>query len=267
MKQLLLAAILLLALPGVAEAKGLNGITLCGAAGCVEKKLDGFGHRSTIEDSVTGLPAPPPSRFYRLMFGVAPHVDPSNAIEYEPRSGLVALESGVSRWTKWERLDPTIARVVKDLARQLEPFPRPTVTEVKIGKQVLREDAASYLRLTALRGKYVLGDGRPVGIRLGSPTETPWTARGMLYYPDNDVLLVSPATSIRLPAELAADIEAARPLGAGDGGSTRIPWIPIAVGVAGSLWLALRGALRRGRPERPYFVRLRIQRPLFMSLA
>jgi hypothetical protein len=250
MKRALLAAILLLALPGVAEAKGMNGITLCGPSGCVERELDGFGHRSTIEESDTGLPAPSPSSFYRLMFGVAPYVDPSNAIDYEPKSGLVALEWGVSRWTRWERLDPEIASVVKDLARKLEPFPRPTVTEVKIGKRVLREDAASYLRLVGLRGKYVLGDGHPVGVRFVSPVESPWTASSILYYPDNDVLLVSPATSIRLPADLAADIEAARPLRTGGDDSSRFPWIPVDVAIVGAAVLALRGALRRGRPER-----------------
>jgi hypothetical protein len=250
MKRALLAAVLLLALPGVAEAKGLNGITLCGPSGCVERKLDGLGHRSPIEESDTGLPAPPPSSFYRLMFGVAPYVDPSNAIEYEPKSALVALDWGVSRWTRWERLDPAIASVVKDLARKLEPFPRPTVTEVRIGKHVLREDAGSYLLLLGLRGKYVLGNGRPVGIRFVSPVDDPWTAVGILYYPDNDVLLLTPYSSVRVPADLAADIEAARPLGAGDGGSSRFPWIPVAVAIVGAAVLALRGALRRGRPER-----------------
>jgi hypothetical protein len=250
MKRALLAATLLLALLGVAEAKGPMGITLCGPHGCEEMKLDRFWDRSPIDESETGLPAPPPSSFYRLMFGVAPYVDPSNALEYEPKSGLVAVEWGVSRWTRWERLDPAIASAAKDLAQKLEPFPRPTVTEVRIGKRVLREDAASYLRLTTLRGKYVLGHGRPVGIRLRSPTENPWTASGMLYYPDDDVLLVTPATSVRVPADAAADIEAARPLGAGGDGSSRFPWIPVAVAIVGAAVLALRGALRRGRPER-----------------
>jgi hypothetical protein len=250
MKRALLAATVLLAFPGIAEGKGLTGITLCGPSGCVERKLDGLGHRSLIEESDTGLPAPPPSTFYRLMFGVAPHVDPSNAIEYEPKSGLVAVDWGVSRWTRWERLDPAIASVAKDLARKLEPFQRPTVTEVRIGKSVLREDAASYLRLLGLRGKYVLGDGRAVGIRLVSPGESPWTDDGLLYFPANDVLLLTPYTSVRVPADLAADIEAARPLGSGGDGSSRFPWIPLAVAIVGAAVLALRGALRRGRPER-----------------
>jgi hypothetical protein len=246
MKRALLAAILLLALPGVAEAKGeLGGITLCGPSGCKATELDRFGHRSPIDYSKTGLPAPTPSSFYLLMFGVDPHVDPTNGIYYEPRSGLVALE----RWMKWHRLDPAIAGAVKDLARKVEPFPRPTVAEVKIGERVLREGAGSYARLLELRGAYVLGHGRPIGIRFVSPVESPWTEESSHYYPENDVLLIDPATSVRVPADLAADIEAARPLGAGGDGPSRFPWIPVAVAIVGAAVLALRGALRRGRPE------------------
>jgi hypothetical protein len=61
------------------------------------------------------------------------------------------------------------------------------------------------------------------------------------------VLFRSPGTYVRLPDGIAADIDAARPLGGG--GGTTIPWIPIGVAAAGVLILLLLGLRRASARE------------------
>jgi hypothetical protein len=239
MRRLLIVVVVALGLPPAAQAKELTGLTLCGQSGCDSAKLGGF-HESPVQYSTSGLPAPPPSSFYLLGFGIDGQEGVANGIYYEPRSGLVAMKSGLAGWVKWFRLSPSAGTAAKDLARRLEPFPSPTVTEVKIGKRVVREGAHAYLRLVELEGPYVLGQGTAIGIRLTSSVESPWTAGSVLYYPDNDVLLNGPASSVRVPAEIAAQLE-----GTPRGDGWTVPWIAIGTALAGAFALLL---LARRRP-------------------
>ena len=77
----------------------------------------------------------------------------------------------------------------------------------------------------------------------------PWTQVWLLWYPQDKVLFRSPGTYVRLPDDLAADIDAARPLGSGPGGGTLVPWLPIGVVAAGALILLVLAFRRASARE------------------
>jgi hypothetical protein len=247
MKRILVLAAAALALPAGAEAKGITGVTLCGPDGCKTGKLTGFGHRGPTGEVPV---APRPGTFYRLSFGDG---DESAWVGhyYEPTSGLMAFKGGLpAGWMKWRRPDPAVAELAERLTREVAPFPGPVVTEVRIGKRVVRDGAASYLALYELAGERgVPGEAPGVGIRFyGATVADPWTASDLVYYPEDDVLVLGSGRYVKVPANIAADIEAARPLGAGD--PIVIPWLAVAVALVGgaalvALWAGrTRGAVR-----------------------
>jgi hypothetical protein len=75
-------------------------------------------------------------------------------------------------------------------------------------------------------------DDRPrsddaVAIRIDSPLPNPWTEEALLrYYPEEDIVQLGPGSFVRLYAELAADVEAARAPGSDGSG---VPWAVVAV--------------------------------------
>ena len=237
-----------LALPPAAQAKELTGLAVCGPESCERAEIAGFGHG----DPFKGVAAnPPPSQFLRLDF--YSDVDAAGfSVFYEPVSGLVATQ-GQFRRLEWARLAPPLATAVKEAARHVEPFSAPRVTGVRIGARRVTGDPSSYLLLLAVEGPSIApktaSEGLPIVIETADPN--PWTLPGLVYHPDDDVLQRS-WTLVKLPAELAADIEAGRSLGPRAGG-TNVPWLPVGVAVAGLLALAAsraRGGARRPRPAK-----------------
>lgn len=241
MKRLLVVLLAALAFPAAAHAKEVTGLELCGASGCESTDVSGFGHADPLNPTGSGQTAPPPTSFYRL--NVLMDGDGNTwPIYYEPKSGLVAFTQSTSNFLNWARLRPQLATLVKELARQVEPFPTPTFTEVRIGDRVLTEGAASYLRLHAVKGQVALpGDGDVDVIRFDGGVESPWTDGILLYYPEDDVLVRTGGQYIRLPADLAADIEAGRPLVDGEAARRVVPWVVI--GIVGAFAVVLLASM------------------------
>ena len=245
MRKLLAVVAAALALPAAAQAKEITGLAVCGPDDCEHAKITGFGHRDPIGGVAT---APPLSQFLRIDF--YSDVDAAGfSLFYEPVSGLVATE-GQFRRLVWARLAPPIAAAVEEAAARVEPFPAPRVTGARIGARRVTGDPSSYLSLLTVEGPSVApktaSAGLPIVIETAEPN--PWTVPGLLYYPDDDVLQRS-GTLVKLPAWLAADIEAGRSLG-GEGGAARVPWLPIAVALVGTaalvaLFLRTRSGRRR----------------------
>jgi hypothetical protein len=88
-------------------------------------------------------------------------------------------------------------------------------------------------------------DDRPrsddaVAIRIDSPLPNPWTEEALLrYYPEEDIVLLGPGSFVRLDAELAADVEAARALGSDGSG---VPWAVVAGALAAVVLVVLAAA-------------------------
>jgi hypothetical protein len=93
-------------------------------------------------------------------------------------------------------------------------------------------------------------DDRPrsddaVAIRIDSPLPNPWTEEALLrYYPEEDIVQLGPGSFVRLDAELAADVEAARALGSDGSG---VPWAVVA-GALAAVVLVVLGRLVGATP-------------------
>jgi hypothetical protein len=249
MKILAAAAVAALALPTAAAAKELTSVAVCGPSGCASAALSGFGHDEPLYGSIGERPAAP-ARFYRLDLGI--DVGATWSMYYVPSSRLVAFGPagtvGIgSGFTNWSRIDPTFARIVDGLARRVDPFPAPKLSQVHVGEQAVTGDPSSFLRVFTLAGAPALYAGvGTVTIRMRAAVPNPWSDSLVLYDPNSDVLQISASRIIRVPRDVAADIEAARPLGAGDAdGAPRIvPWVAIAIVATFALALLVRRFLR-----------------------
>jgi len=250
MKRLLAVIAVALVVPAAAQAKEVTGFALCGPEECERVNLAGLGGHDPIDGASARRDGPPPSRFYRLdLFFDADAAGFSTF--YEPKAGLVAT-AGAGNALMWARLMPGAATAIEQAARRVEPFPAPTFTEAQVGDRFVQGD--SYARLLVLQGASVVPKSSIDAevIQLVPDQPNPWTRTRLVYYPSDDVILRG-ADFVKLPADLAADIAAARPLGTvGDG--TSIPWLPIGVALLGAALLVavfLRtngpGAGARGR--------------------
>jgi hypothetical protein len=246
MRRLLLVVLAALALPAVAHAKEITGLAVCGPADCEDADVSGFGHNAPFGGDSTG---PPPGRFYRLELGVDGHDDAFGALYYEPVSGLVANEDRPGVFV-WSRLAPPLASAVKDAAKRVEPFATPRLTGARVGDRQVAGDASTYGALLRVTGPPVVPktSSSAVEIALDAIAPNPWTSTKLLYYPEDNVLFRTPGTYVRLPDRDAAAVEAARPLGDRDGGTT-VLWIPLGTAIAGALLLLLLGRRRTSARE------------------
>jgi hypothetical protein len=243
-----LSVVLLLAflgLAGSAHAKGLTGMEVCGKSGCASTTMSRFD-KPPFDDTSAGQLPPAVGPFYRIVLEVEGRRENTWRIYYEPRSGLGAYET---EWgsTMWLRFEGELAPMVKRLAQRVAPFPTPPIRSVTIGGRAVAGDPGSYLQL--FRGSN--RDDRPqsddaVAIRIDSPLPNPWTGEALLrYYPEENILQVGPGSFVRLDAELAADVEASRELGADASG---VPWAVVAGVVGAAALAALAAAWLTRRP-------------------
>jgi hypothetical protein len=214
---------------GTAHAKSLTGLEVCGESDCASLAMSGF-HRSPFDDETAGQLPPAVGPFYRIVFEVDRHRENAWRVYYEPRSGLGAVFTEFGS-TMWLRVDEELALIAKRLARKLAPFPAPPVDSVTIGGRTVAGDPRTYLQLFARANQ----SDRPlshetVPIRIDSPLPNPWTEQPLLrYYPEEKIVQLGLASFTRLDADLAADVEAARELGAGGSG---FPWATVAGAIA-----------------------------------
>ena len=141
---------------------------------------------------------------------------------YVPSAGMVASATRARTLTSesdvvWLRVDARTRAVLATLARTVEPYPQPLLTRARLGAHVLGgEPAASYARLwrepgTPVAPSYDRGDWLALDVE--SQARSPWTLERpeLLYSPAGDVLERG-RTLLRVPGDLAADLEAGRPL-------------------------------------------------------
>jgi hypothetical protein len=237
-----LSLILLLAflgLAGSAHAKGLTGMEVCGKSGCASATISRFD-KPPFDDTTAGQLPPAVGPFYRIVFEVEGHREDTWLIYYEPSSRLGAYET---EWgsTMWLRFAGELVPIVNRLVQRVPPFPTPPVQSVTIGGRTVEGDPGSYLQLFGTSKR----DDRPqsddaVAVRIDSPLPNPWTGEALLrYYPEEDIVQLGPGSFVRLDAELAADVEASRELGADSSG---VPWEVVAGALAAVVLVVLAAA-------------------------
>jgi len=239
-----IALALALLLPAGAPAKGPVSAALCGPDGCRDAGMLDMGPAGLFDTSRSqGPPTSAPYYELRLDFGRGQH---SSGIYYEPRSGLVSYSEdfGSAAWA------PLADRSLRETAGKLRPYEAPRVTAAWVGDRRVSGDPGTYLRLLTLKGPFMSPDwlSDSVEIRLESPSPNPWTSPALVYYPSDRVLLVPGTTRrVQVPGAVAADLAAARAFG-DSAGRTTLPWIALAVALAGLL--ALVGWRARGGAQR-----------------
>jgi hypothetical protein len=251
MRLSIILVVAFLAFVGSAQAKSLTGIEVCGDSDCASASISGFD-KSPFDDGSAGQPPPAIGPFYRIVFDVDGHRETTWRVYYEPRSGLGAVrtESGSSMWL---RFDQELAPIAKRLARRVAPLPTPPVDSVTIDARRVAGDPASYLQLFAAANLHDRPlSNQTVPIRIDSQLPNPWTEEPLLrYYPEENIVQVSPGAFVRLDVDLAADVEAARELGADGRG---VPWAAVAGAIAAVLLAVVavgwwpRRRLMRPRP-------------------
>jgi hypothetical protein len=233
---------------GSAHAKSLTGIEVCGESDCASAAIGGFD-RSPFDDGSAGQPPPAIGPFYRIVFEVEGHPETTWRVYYEPHSGLGAVFTEAGS-TMWLRFDQELAPIAKRLARSVGPFPTPPIDSVTVGGRTVAGDPGSYLQLfvSANLLDRPLSHGT-VPIRIDSPLPNPWTEEPLLrYYPEESIVQLSPGSFVQLEPDLAADVEAARELGADGRG---VPWAAVggaiavvALAAVAVAWWPRRGLIR-----------------------
>jgi hypothetical protein len=230
--------------PAAAQAKEPIKISVCGESGC-SAASNPIAHDPFGGSGDAGQAAPP-GAYYRLDLDAGGE---GWSIFYVPAAQALAIPDDRG-WIDWRALAGPGASVVRRLARGVEPFPRPTVSEATLNSRPLPGEPASYLALLEIRGAFALPDGESVPLELRSDRPSPWTNISYRYYPDDDALLRATGTFVRLPPRLAAHLEASLsrqrdgtalspPAKRSDGKG--FPWLWLALGLGGGL-LAVGGA-------------------------
>ena len=246
------AASLLAALAAAAPALAKEPIraTFCGASGC--RTFEDPATLNMIPGGEGTVPLGPAVPYYRVEIVAGERGNPQNQHSfftyYVPSADAMAFEEpeGVMRYHPIFGA-PTI-NLMRRLTRGLEPFPRPVVTRANVGERLVRGEAArSYLELFD-----ALPESEPaeapndwIYIDLRSTRPSPWTdAKIDLVYSPGENLLERGWTRVKVPAAIAADVEAARALDGSSARSWRLAFAAVPLGLLG-LALAMRGRIRR----------------------
>jgi hypothetical protein len=248
MKRLVfLLCIAMLGVPGVAAAKELQGVELCGSDGCQQQR--NTQHREdpgSFGGSGGIVPPAAPAPFYRgnLLIGEGGKVHMRIPFFYVPDAKLIVEPGGRNQPPSWWRPEGALITIVESLAARIRPNPAPTDIRVTAnGKPVAAPQ--SYLRLFTIGSKtdrYPTED-TSVQLTFVSAKSTPWSSGNMMFlYPKSD-LLVRDGQFVALSSDTSDRIVRGASLASG----SSFPWLPAAAGLAAVVLAAL--LVRRLRPR------------------
>lgn len=203
-----LLAALVLAAP--AGAKGPVDLDVCGVSECKTFKWRGEENWELVLGllNANGLDyaaAPAPGNYYRLQAKADWLEDVQGATLFYYVPGANTLRAG----SNWLRPDKKLTAALAGATRDLEPFPRPTLTRVLVNGRSAPNPAAYEALLGELAaGKVVPDLGRRIEIVLRSDRPSPWTSvlRPLEYFPRVN-LLHRHVEWFRVTPRLAAQIE------------------------------------------------------------
>jgi len=200
---LALAATGLLALAGVAQAKEIGSLKVCGANGC-----NTFTDREQLRGwepsgGGTSQSAAAAQRYYTVELGFT---DGATIIHREsaywlPEGALFRFRS--TNDSSWWSVAENQTAMYEKAAAGIEAF-TPTLSRVKVKGKIAR-DPNSYLKLLGNLKYATLGKAKlhPIRITLTSPSANPWVnGTVILGYDAKQRLLIRPDGYFRVPAAL-----------------------------------------------------------------
>src|SRR5919204_2632167 len=152
-KLLLLAAAAALVAPASALAKEVTKLEVCGASGCNSTTdravLERIGEGSNGESTIA---APDLQPYYRLVYTVQAEPETFQFTNFYIPGAKATRGVDQRGYTHFYPVSPEFADSIESLARGLEPFPKPQILRVTIGRKVAA-DPASYERLLTLKAR------------------------------------------------------------------------------------------------------------------
>ena len=172
------------------SAKGPMSVQLCGAGGCTTVRDAALTHHMTWMGG-SPIRTPAPSVYYTVRFIAEDGGREAQPRYYVPSAGAMRVLDELGR-ARWEPVNRTARDAYRDATAGLEPFARPELTAARIGSQVVRGDASSYLRLYTVGNRF-RGHTRRLKwlpIVLESAQPSPWTdgASRLAYAPSQRLL-------------------------------------------------------------------------------
>lgn len=250
-------AFALLATSAAAKER-IKSARVCGAFECVTV-TDRKKANLLVSFDASGSP-PPASPFYTVELAMGAGGGIRSTFYYVPSAGMARPANEPSQagpsLRLWSTVAPEAAALFREVARALEPFPKPRLSSVQVGSKTMIDGADSYLRLfelpdTSGTGGLPLAYSEWVDLRAAQPT--PWTdSASDLSFSPSGGLLARGGQAVRIPEELLADMVAGRPLEGGDDGAFSA-WrtLVATLGAALAAAVTLAFVLRRVRMPRP----------------
>lgn len=240
-----------LALPALAEAKGMQGAELCGADKCVSERNAGLPEGRGGPFSGAGEVVPPsaPAPWLRgsLLLGDGGKIFGRIPFFYVPSADLVVQAGDDHTQPAWWHPQGAFADLVRRLAKRVQPLPAPTLTSVTVNGRAVA-DPQSYLRLYTIgtKPKTYPRDTRSLTVEFHSKRPTPWSTRNyVVLYPGTN-LLVRDGQMVSVPRAVTKAVTRRSSLDTSGGA----PWPTIALAaVAAAAFAAVALRLRtRLRP-------------------
>jgi hypothetical protein len=152
---------------GAAQAKApATGVVVCGSTGCVSLAA-GQAEMFWRQVASSGRPVAP-GAFYSFRW----HFDG------EPdRTAYFVPDRRAVRWDGpqgWGSLEPLVVDAIKRSLANVEPFTSPALTRVTVGGRAVAAPQ-TYLALLGGKPTWIWPAGSWLGVKLTSPTPTPWT--------------------------------------------------------------------------------------------
>ena len=251
MKKLMLVtavAAIVCAAPAQAKAKELLGAQLCGSSGCATQHsnsaLEGPGGPFAGELVAPAKPGP----WYRgyLLAGDRGKVVGKLLFYYVPGGDQVVSPGRFGQVTAWTRPEGKLARIIAGLAKRVDPYAAPRLTQVTVNGSAV-DDPQSYLRLWRLGEKatgYPDGLGSQQVVFFSDPA-SPWSDGNYVVAYAKSHLLLRDGQLVSMPKDVATAVGAGRSLDPG----RAIPWTPVAIAVALAVVLLSGALVRRMRPR------------------
>jgi hypothetical protein len=178
------------ALSSSVSAKGPVSVQVCGAGACTTVQDAAMTHQMAWIGG-SGIRRPAPSAYYTVRFIAEEGAHDLRLLYFVPSVGAMrGLDERVP--ARWEPVNRTALKAYGHATAGLEPFAMPELTTARIGSQVVRGDASSYLRLytvgTRFRGHIKRSKWLPIVLESAQPS--PWTdgTSGLAYSPGQRLL-------------------------------------------------------------------------------
>ena len=199
----------ILAWPGVAAAKEIHSVAVCGPAGCAT--LAAGPQLRALASTMGSQPhsvidSVPLSHYYRVDLRIRGDHEIGHFRLFFVEPNLLRPAEGDGIDTPFNALPSAAARLIASLAAQIEPYPAPRIVEARIGGERVADPERYAELFRALPPTDGWGGDVSLRLVLTPDRANPWfrTGRPLLYSPKGRILILDRA--LRVPDELADTI-------------------------------------------------------------